>query len=575
MKYPLSSFEFVSTQEVEKLEALGILNTDDLMNHGAKPKDREILAEQTGIELERIELLVSVSDLVRIKGVGKKYAFLFAKYGNIKSVQGLVNRTGEQHTGDKEKALIKFIDQIKSNSTSDRTPTKNELLEIVEEAIELKPRIEISKNPVKWKIEKEFTNKLEEIIRNKYSFESKSTFYIFGLLSLASLIGIAFTYYPIYFNYKRTNDFLTATLNVKMNFVLSAFWLQIFDLLGHVLIILLFIMLFLMLWQVSSKYQIRFCYKNFFRSTPTKKAFLEYDYLNITKRFKRNGWILMLLSLTFVAVIIISVMKYGFDKGIEIFKYASGIFLLLLLVVLYTLEWKHYNSVKYISLALKELNKRIQLASHINVLYSIIILIVALNFIIPLSLKTSVLYNENVIHSLAKSKKDKVLAELKTLEGRNYDQDVISNLNIILSQYYLERLKSPVHGKYKLNTFFTGFDNVQMSIMWVLLVGLALSFSIPYFHFSGFKTGITFLVIILFSIGVNVIVEKNFPNWFLVENSPVMRFLFIFVFTFWFAILFDWLYNIITFKKVECPNCNNLVEKHYKFCPYCGLVKAE
>ncbi len=65
----------------EKLAAIGIRTTDDLLAAGAKPNDRERIAEQTGISSKLILAWVDKVDLMRVPGVGPQYSDLLEAAG--------------------------------------------------------------------------------------------------------------------------------------------------------------------------------------------------------------------------------------------------------------------------------------------------------------------------------------------------------------------------------------------------------------------------------------------------------------------------------------------------------------
>ena len=65
----------------EKLAAIGIKTTDDLLTAGATPHARERIAEQTGISGDLIRKWVDKVDLMRIDGVGPQYSDLLEAAG--------------------------------------------------------------------------------------------------------------------------------------------------------------------------------------------------------------------------------------------------------------------------------------------------------------------------------------------------------------------------------------------------------------------------------------------------------------------------------------------------------------
>jgi predicted flap endonuclease-1-like 5' DNA nuclease len=65
----------------EKLATVGIKTTDDLLMAGAKPYDRDRIAEQTGISGKLIGEWVDKVDLMRVPGVGPQYSDLLEAAG--------------------------------------------------------------------------------------------------------------------------------------------------------------------------------------------------------------------------------------------------------------------------------------------------------------------------------------------------------------------------------------------------------------------------------------------------------------------------------------------------------------
>lgn len=77
----IADVEGIGTAYAEKLAAVGIKTTDDLLAAGAKPYDREKLAESTGISPKLIRQWVDKVDLMRVPGVGPQYSDLLEAAG--------------------------------------------------------------------------------------------------------------------------------------------------------------------------------------------------------------------------------------------------------------------------------------------------------------------------------------------------------------------------------------------------------------------------------------------------------------------------------------------------------------
>lgn len=73
--------EGIGPSYAEKLEAVGIRTTDDLLMAGASSGGRERVAAQTGISGKLILEWVNHVDLMRLDGVGSEYADLLEAAG--------------------------------------------------------------------------------------------------------------------------------------------------------------------------------------------------------------------------------------------------------------------------------------------------------------------------------------------------------------------------------------------------------------------------------------------------------------------------------------------------------------
>ncbi len=80
-RMPIEDVEGIGPASGERLAAAGIKTTDDLLSAGARPYDRERIAEATGISSERIREWVDKIDLMRVPGVGPQYSDLLVAAG--------------------------------------------------------------------------------------------------------------------------------------------------------------------------------------------------------------------------------------------------------------------------------------------------------------------------------------------------------------------------------------------------------------------------------------------------------------------------------------------------------------
>ncbi len=79
--FKIGNFRGVRTEYITRLEALYIENTDQMLDAGRTPTLRQNLAEQSGIPLEAILELVTLSDLARLGAVRSVRARLYYDAG--------------------------------------------------------------------------------------------------------------------------------------------------------------------------------------------------------------------------------------------------------------------------------------------------------------------------------------------------------------------------------------------------------------------------------------------------------------------------------------------------------------
>lgn len=108
--------EGIGPTYAEKLNAIEIETTDDLLEAGSTPQERNDLAEQTGISPKLILEWVNIADLFRIEGVGEEYSDLLEEAG-VDTVVELSRRNPENlHTTiveiNEEKSLVRRVPSL-------------------------------------------------------------------------------------------------------------------------------------------------------------------------------------------------------------------------------------------------------------------------------------------------------------------------------------------------------------------------------------------------------------------------------------------------------------------------------
>ncbi len=131
MKYKIIDIEGVGDVYAEKLLAVGVKDTDILLEKCAKKAGRKALAEETGISEKLILKWTNHADLFRIKGVGPQFAELLEAAG-VDTVKEFRHRVAENLVG-------KMQETNDAKHLVRRVPSVKELVKMIEQAKALKP----------------------------------------------------------------------------------------------------------------------------------------------------------------------------------------------------------------------------------------------------------------------------------------------------------------------------------------------------------------------------------------------------------------------------------------------------
>ena len=133
MSYKIAEIEGIGPAYAEKLEAVGVKTTDNLLNRAASPKDRKKLAEETGISEKLILKWANHADLFRIKGVAGQFAELLEAAG-VDTVKELRHRVAAN-------LHPKLVEVNEAKNLCNRVPALSEVEKMIEQAKELEPKL--------------------------------------------------------------------------------------------------------------------------------------------------------------------------------------------------------------------------------------------------------------------------------------------------------------------------------------------------------------------------------------------------------------------------------------------------
>lgn len=129
MSYKIDVIEGIGDVYAEKLTAVGIKTTEELLAKCATPKGRKDLAEETGISDKLILKWTNHADLMRINGIAGQFAELLEAAG-VDTVKELKHRVPAN--------LKEKLDEVNAvKNLVNRVPNLPEVEKMVEQAKEL------------------------------------------------------------------------------------------------------------------------------------------------------------------------------------------------------------------------------------------------------------------------------------------------------------------------------------------------------------------------------------------------------------------------------------------------------
>ncbi len=108
MYNPINMMKGISLEAREKLDALGVKYTQQLLERGKTESQREKLAQQIGISNRTLTELVGRADMMRLRGIGGDLSLLLKEAGVLsckalseQNTERLHKRLGELHIGQR------------------------------------------------------------------------------------------------------------------------------------------------------------------------------------------------------------------------------------------------------------------------------------------------------------------------------------------------------------------------------------------------------------------------------------------------------------------------------------------
>ena len=133
MAYKIEQIEGIGEVYAEKLAAVGINTTDDLLENCAKAAGRVKVAEETGISRKLILKWTNHADLMRINGIAGQFSELLEAAG-VDTVKEFRHRV----PANLQPKLVAINEE---KNLCNRVPSLSEVERMIAQAKELKPLI--------------------------------------------------------------------------------------------------------------------------------------------------------------------------------------------------------------------------------------------------------------------------------------------------------------------------------------------------------------------------------------------------------------------------------------------------
>lgn len=133
MSYTIEEVEGIGKEYGDKLRAVDIQTTEDLLRRCGNKKGREGVAIETGLSEKHLLEWVNLADLMRINGVGEEFADLLEEAG-VDTVKELATRNAENLAG-------KMAEVNENKNLTNRVPSAETVQKWIDEAGTMEPMV--------------------------------------------------------------------------------------------------------------------------------------------------------------------------------------------------------------------------------------------------------------------------------------------------------------------------------------------------------------------------------------------------------------------------------------------------
>ena len=568
MRYKLSQFPSISPQNLLLLRQAGVENSDQLLALLALPKDRDVLARQTGIDIVEINRLAGISDLIRVKGVGLVMADFLVKSGIAGNIQSLIESMSDPECVEQKIHAFRRV----HNPTG--IPSINKLKPLVEEASELRPKLLLSAREDGASFRQEIFSRQQK----EGAHSRRFGYQVAGILVAAIAILYALT--QIYLNNLLNAKSIPGDPLNQLTVEAARVFLQannISLILVSTLLVTFMLALFLVYDGLSSLLNTWLAvwlfdhpqYRDFYRSVTS---------IDLAKQVRGMRWATLIFAVLAVVLTLYAwfLMQAQFELDVLAQRIAPlvilggaliGVSVSLPLFRFYLSNARNNHDPGSI--------KRYMVYQLAKVLMIPIMVVLLTQVTLPavFYLHRSAYLNWIVPPAHAKVAGIRVQVANFPVE----DPTEIERQDELLSAID-EEDQNLEHQGLPITPEDTSLTDLYIPaalnmVAWTALTAYFMLFFLPYLILGGWKRGIFYILILGLSFNLENLLTHYSPTWFSLPPGSAGSTLFIAFFIFANALFFDWLFDALTEKNKPCPSCRTNLPEEALYCSNCGFVQ--
>jgi hypothetical protein len=594
MRYSLEKFSAIPQAAREKLVSSGIQDSDALLQRAELPEMRALLAKQIGYPVSEVTKWTGMCDLVRVKGIGPAYAELLVVSGVASNIQQLISQFSDESKpsviSSKEKATVGvapeekamrvhevLLDYARQNKRVDRVPGLGELLNAVEEAKELRPRLILSPLPDKnaFRLEILSDSRRDRKIMNKFMVRL--------LAAILGLIAIAIAANAIYVAINLTKYYEWLPQDFRFQIVKTISFYSSSSLAISTLMVLLLACLVIIIQRIYSYIWSEYVEIWLF-DHPSYWEFYRVVSKQNTNRQMRAGYIGIGIILVLVTVLTVLYLKSETQDGglgnlLGQLYYPACLSGIIITGVI------AYPSVKFYIREIR-FSKAIEKSAFqrylIDLLGQIVEIPLLIFFMTRLLLPGVQFLGSNIDYKFI----------LPGFTRQVYGSCLAALPELATTFHWTSPLSEKAAPACTRWITYKWADNVKISqenvindvqitmdwltkgaILWIVVTAILLLFILPYLIIGGIYKGLAYILLLLAVAQAQGWLESNSLGWIGLNSESVGSEALVLFIVIACALTFDWLIGVLTERKKVCQECKLELDDGDLYCSGCGLMQ--